>query len=548
MGPVEPKEPRKLWDRMENGVGGSSYQLTAQKSAAMVVAREWQRGDWVMQRNRPEFLVFLSVLSFAWFVPAAVLALSSISTGNTPVENSGWPTGTEDVANLTSRVGHMEGPSGGEHYFAYRCNDAAGFNAALETFSAIRVPRTTRRSISLDGRADIIDDKPLLLVAHDYREDDEKRAGWAFLKERVDWTFAFWVAESFYRHFGGSLGRAFSDHPYYRQPVPPPRIDVYVGGDGPIVWEEVRVPSNVRVIDKRAAAAPVDVAPGGVVRGRLFDMATHQVIAGADVVVMKRAEPRGFRETARTKSDDTGAFQVQGIPEGYYAIQVEADGYAGRSVGPYDNRSGCSYHDFDALLAKAGSLRGQVVDTRGEPVRGVKVVARETWGIDGLSYRCSRKPMATTDEGGRFELHALPRGSVSLRCREPSLHQKSVSSELFAVGTNPWDKPEEATIVVEGTGTVSGKVVGDDGKPPGRAFIVEIEPKGGGGVGTWGGSVQCKEDGAFEFQGVPPGEYVLIAKPNPMREGEASEPKPVTISAGGTVGLEIVSHHAHSDR
>ena len=500
-----------------------------------------------MQRNRIKFLMLLSV-SFAWLVPARVSALISFSTGNRPVENRGWPTGTEEVANLTSRVVRVAGPGIGEYYFGYRCNDTAEFNAALEKFSAIRAPRATRRSISMDGGADIIDDKPLLLVVHDYREDIEKLSGWTFLKERVDWAFAVWIAEDFYRNFNRPQAGPFSDHPYYRQPIPPPRIDVYVGGDGPIVWEQVNVPSNVRVIDKRAAAAPVDAKNGGVVRGRLFDMATHQVIAGADVVLMKRIKPRGLKETARTKSDDGGAFSVQGIPEGYYQIHVEADGYAGRDVGPYDNRSGHSFHDFDALLASRGSLRGQVVDTHGNPARGVKVHARGVWGIDGFDYKCSQEPMATTDQGGRFELHSLPRGYASLRCRAPSLHQKSISSELFTVGTKPWDKPEEATIVVEGTGTVRGKVVGDDGNPPRRAFIVEIEPKDGVGVGTWGGSIQCKKDGVFEFKGVPPGEYVVIAKPNPMREGEASEPKLVTVTVGGTVSLEIASHHAHSER
>ena len=501
----------------------------------------------MMQQKRIKLLMLLSV-SFAWLAPATVSAMISFSTGNRPVENRGWPSGTEEVANLTCRVVSVSGPGMGEYYFGYRCNDTAEFNVALKKFSAIRAPRATRRSISMDGSIDIIDDKPLLLVVHDYREDIAKRYGWTFLKERLDWTFAVWVAEDFYRNFNRPQAGPFSDHPYYRQPFPPPRIDVYVGGDGPIVWEEMNVPSNVRVIDKRAAAAPVDVKTGGVVRGRLFDMATHQVIAGADIVFMKRIEPRGLKETARTKSDDTGAFSVDGIPEGYYKINVEADGYVGRDVGPYDNRRGHSFHDFDAFLAGRGSLRGQVVDTHGNPARGVKVYAWGVWGIDGLGYKCSQEPTATTDESGRFELHSLPRGYMSLSCRAPSLHQKSVSSELFTIGTKPWEKPEEATIVVEGTGTVRGKVVGSDGNPPRRSFIVEIKPRDGVGIGTWGGSMQCKKDGVFEFRGVPPGEYVVIAKPNPMREGEASEPKLVIVTVGATASLEIASHAAHSER
>lgn len=221
-----------------------------------------------MQRKRICLFMLLSV-SFAWLAPATVSAVISFSKGNRPVENRGWPTGTERVANLTSRVVSVSGPRGGESYFGFRCNDTAEFNAALEKFNVIRAPRATRRSISMDGSTDIADDKPLLLVVHDYREDIEMLAGWAFLKERLDWTFAVWAPENFYRNFNHPQAGPFSEHPYDRQPFPPPRIDVYVGGNAPITWEQVSVPSNVRVIDKRAAAAPVDVKNGGVVRGRL---------------------------------------------------------------------------------------------------------------------------------------------------------------------------------------------------------------------------------------------------------------------------------------
>ena len=106
-------------------------------------------------------------------------------------------------------------------------------------------------------------------------------------------------------------------------------------------------------------------------RAKRLASGDRELIAGAVVGVMKRIGPRGFEEAVRTKSDDTGAFSLQDIPEGYYAIQVEAQGYAGRDVGPYDNRNGHSYHDLDALLARAESLRGQVVDTDGNPVQGV---------------------------------------------------------------------------------------------------------------------------------------------------------------------------------
>ena len=58
--------------------------------------------------------------------------------------------------------------------------------------------------------------------------------------------------------------------------------------------------------------------------------------------------------------------------------------------------------------------------------------------------------------------------------------------------------------------------------------------------------MQCKKDGSFEFKGVPPGEYVVTAKPTPMREGEASAARGVTVTVAKTVDLEIVSECAHA--
>ncbi len=506
-----------------------------------------------MMRRMLKVLGFLSILCMMWPLPTTVYALITWSAGNKPVTNMGWPTGTEEVTNLPSRLGYMVGPpfGGGEFYFQYSCKDTTEFNEALQKFDAIRAPRIARRSlISLDGQITwIMDDKPLLLVVHDWKRDAlPKRPGKEAAKDgrMVVWTFTVWVPESFHSLFSNSKQSFDPDHPNFRQPVPQPRIDVYTGGESKINWEAVEVPPNVGVIDKRAEAAPVSVYAGGFIRGSVFDMATHQVISGADVILVKRTEPRQWEEAVRTKTDKDGFFKLQAIPEGYYEIQVSADSYAGRNVGIYHNRNGRTYFEFDALLTKTASCKGVVQDTEGNPVPGVKVYAKEMIGIDGYGYKCLVDPNATTNEEGRFELNSVPGGFIHVRCRAPSLHQVTSISDIYEVSLKPWREPDVIKIVVTGTGTVSGRVVGRDGRAPERVFMVDIGPKQGAKIGTWGGSMQCKKDGGFEFKGVPPGEYVVIAKPNPMREGEASSPKLVTITVGKTVELEIVSDYAHS--
>ncbi len=411
------------------------------------------------------FIVMLFTLIY--FLPQNGFALIEVHEGNEPVQNMGWPTGSEAVANLPSRLGYQVGPpfGGGEYRFEYRCEATAKFNEALQKFGAIRVPKTSWSfQNSFDGQIiQLLGDKKLLLVVHDGPKDrwNKKQTG---EEKRVDWTFTVWVPQNFHRLFSGAGNSFISDHPNYRQPVPLPRIDVYIGGECPIEWKEVNLPKTVRVHDNRRTAAPVNVDRGGAIQGGVYDMGTHQVIAGAGIVVVKQTDQRQWEAVKETKSDRHGNFQLDVIPEGYYSIHIKAEGYVSRNVGPFNNRSGHAFNQFDTLLIEGASLQGIVTDPDGNPIPGVQVSASSTQGIDGLGYECAETPSVKTGSDGRFVLSGLPEGFAQIRCRAPSLHQKSPLFELHQVSNRPWDKPEEIQIVMTGTGVVRGNVVGKDGK------------------------------------------------------------------------------------
>lgn len=504
-----------------------------------------------MRCETQRLLISFCVAAVFSVFSTAASALIEVCEGNNPVENMGWPNGAEEVANLPERLGYRVGPpfGGGEYYFRFPCESTERFNEALRRFGAIRTPRIGREFLSsLDGRrARVADAKPFLLVVHDRpkappedrraREAGEDRA-------RVDWTFTIWNPEAYHRLFSNPKGLFASNHPHYRQPVPPPRIDVYLSKGGPIEWKEVKVPDNVRVIDMRSQSAPVNVRDGGVVRGAVYDTGTHQGVVGAKVALIQRTERRVRKQAASAQTGENGLFHISAVPQGYYEVHVLAEGYAGRKAGVFDNRSGHAYLEFDTLISRRASLKGVVVDDKGNPIPGVKVSARNTVAIDGLGYQCASEPVATTDAKGGFEISSLPEGFTGMRCRAPALHQKTSIFELYRVSSRPWEERADVKIVMTGTGVVRGKVVGKDGKAPTRSFVVNLEPKGGSRIGTWGGSMQCDEGGAFEFKGVPPGEYVLIAQPNPMTKGEASEPRPVVVTTAGVLEVEIVNDHA----
>ena len=153
-------------------------------------------------------------------------------------------------------------------------------------------------------------------------------------------------------------------------------------------------------------------------------------------------------------------------------------------------------------------------------------------------------PVATTDEEGRFVLGPLPDGYGNLHCDVPEMHQKTSINELYRFASREYEQRDDVEIVMVGTGIVRVKVVDGKGKPPSRPFNVAIEPEGGEKPGSWGGSANVKEDGTFEFMGVPPGRYTLTARPNPGSDREATR-RNIRVEVGKPVEIEIPTDHAH---
>lgn len=451
--------------------------------------------------------IVLGLLLVAVVMPTH--AMYSVAHGDRPVKNLGWPLGCETVGNVRGRLGYTDGPSGGQYSFYYRCESTEAFNAALEVFGAVHTPR-------------------LELVVHDgprpeYRFGPEPKEGEK--RPRLDWTFSVWHPEGWHRTFNDPTHTFLSANLNYRKPVAPPRIDVYVG-DGEIVWDGVVVPKHIHVTDRRAEAAPVKVVGGGMVVGDVYDMATGQPVAGAEVSIVRRG--RGKREVvAREVADRLGGFEIPKIPAGSFLIEIRADGYAARIVGGYDNK-GISYHELLTELVGEATVVGVVRDTAGKPIAGAEVKARDVLGIDGRGYSPVGASAAQTDVQGRFTIRGLPRGYASFRCRSGTLHQRGPIFKIYRLPA------KDLAFVMEGTGVIRGKVAGGGGDPK-RPANVHLDAAGGAKRGTWGGSKPCQPDGSFEFRGVPPGDYVLSTRP--QFPGQPADPNAVTVTviAGKTV-------------
>ena len=95
----------------------------------------------------------------------------------------------------------------------------------------------------------------------------------------------------------------------------------------------------------------------------------------------------------------------------------------------------------DVALAKSGTLRGQVVDTDGQPIHGSKVEIRT--GIQLIAT-------STTNDRGEFVVTGLRGGVYHL-----STAQGETTVRAWAEGTAP-PATQQGILVVDGDSTVRG--------------------------------------------------------------------------------------------
>jgi hypothetical protein len=464
-------------------------------------------------------------------VIACVLAAGQASAlilsgrGNQAVRDAGWPEGALAMANFESRIGWWEGPpfGGGEWHFLYQGN-TDGFKDALAVFAAIRAPA-------------------LEVVLHDGPYED------GILKERADWAFTVWVPASWNRLFNNPKSVFDAASPHFRQPVDPPRLDVYIGGGGGVDWANIKVPAGLKVRDERSAALGVDLAGGSIVQAELYDMDTGKPISGAHLLVEKQtwqAEPKPHwsrQRIAEADSDPSGRVRVEKVPTGGIRVTVTASGYAPKLLSEHTHAHP-EYLKLTVELAKVASIRGVVTDTAGHPVKGAKVRTSTELASNGLGYSDGRHYQppdewsAVTDDAGRFELTGLPVGYAQLYASAPGYH----FSDPFKI----YDVPATNVVLrLAGAGSVLVAVTDSKGNPlsryEGTEVHIDIEPKGGTKVGSWGGSARVKDDGTFGFDSIPPGEYRVTSRPNPSNSTRQYAPEQIiTVTPGERTQVKVV--------
>ncbi len=309
------------------------------------------------------------------------------------------------------------------------------------------------------------------------------------------------------------------------------------------------------------ALATIDVTldRGGTVVGRLTAADSGEAIASGVVTLNRRQGNQGgsMYTIAPATTDAGGRFRFEHVPQGTYVALPEAKGYylpqvkpgaSGGFVAPQMMGTGGPPVELTVVmttegkevvrnleLARGHAVRGRVVDAKGSGIAGAGVHARGygmsqiawQWGIGGRQ----NKPLATTADGGAFEIDGLPPFSGWVLYAKKD-GRAGVFGDPFPLGP----EAKNATIelkLLEGA-TLKGTVVGLDEVQRPQAQVSywgmgqELAGKSHGH--------KVAPDGTWEITGVPPGDWTI----NLWMSGRQGKQVRVTGLKAGEVRGDLV--------
>lgn len=211
-------------------------------------------------------------------------------------------------------------------------------------------------------------------------------------------------------------------------------------------------------------------------------------------------------------------------------------------------------------------------------VRGVVVTGEEPQPLAGASVRLMVVPpgpplgmvqpfaaTTTADGSGRFEFTGVPAGVLSFIAEKTGYYNPSEGGDMAAQAEvamrrhtlEPGATLSDVTVRMSRAGVIAGRILLPSGEPAVR-MIVEVLHDGATPMGRrlvpagrTSGPIMTDDTGSFRAFGLPPGDYVLAARPNTMmgspggrddtREGVATTYYPGTTAVTEAKRLSVRS-------
>ncbi len=205
-----------------------------------------------------------------------------------------------------------------------------------------------------------------------------------------------------------------------------------------------------------------------------------------------------------TYTQANGIFNYQAREDYIYRFVVDSEGYAPQTIelDPSQETS------FTAKLSKGTTLHGKVVDSKNNPIAGVKVIPFSKNGEYHAKIEkfTSETYCSSTNKIGEFTLELLPVGKETIKLSHPDYPDKIIDIQLQEFDNH-------TVITLDKGGIVEGYVYDNDGNPRGGfPLIAEKAPYDN----SWDnmGTIKTTTDisGYYKFENLPE-EFLYIKHP-----------------------------------
>ncbi|HEX4960486.1 MAG TPA: carboxypeptidase regulatory-like domain-containing protein [Thermoanaerobaculia bacterium] len=228
-----------------------------------------------------------------------------------------------------------------------------------------------------------------------------------------------------------------------------------------------------------------------------------------DASLTRLDETRTQRSFSRSttplgSTDANGNFRVTGLEPGPADLQVEAEGFATRTVRGVVIPKDRDVEGYEIVLDRGTILAVRVLSSDGAPMAGVRVEAQpekpRAVNRQGMDWPSFHAAAGETGEEGTVRLEVPEPGTYRLQAASAG---RSISDAVQAgQGTTPAELRFPPGV------EVSGRVVNGEGEGIARvALALNQEAEG-----TFWQSAMTEADGSFVFRQVPDGAYRLGAR------------------------------------
>ncbi len=270
-------------------------------------------------------------------------------------------------------------------------------------------------------------------------------------------------------------------------------------------------------------------------------------------------------------SDAQGHFTFESLPAGRFLLSAQKTGFApGRWSA--DNGSaqvmlnaGSALTDAVIHMTPNAVIAGTVLDSEGEPAQGISVRLMK------LAYAAGRLRLtpgaaASTDDRGQFRMSDVQPGRYYLQTEDatarhllsPNMVAGESAQEVNLNTFYPADTDVRRATAVEAKAgaevsgiqirmqrghlySIRGKVVDASGGPAANTALSIASQTGAGMPVRVMRSTGVSREGAFDFSGLAPGEYVIVARPGPVARRNDGQPGPAPLRAGARLVVRITA-------